>query len=61
MTVNESSLLKGAGKANNIFKSQMAIMLIIIIVIIILERYINRSDTKKNKDTGITTTEQPKG
>jgi ATP/ADP translocase len=60
MTINESSLLKGAAKANNIFKSQMALMLIIIIVIIVLERYINRSDTKKNKNSEISKDEAPK-
>lgn len=50
MTINEDALLKGAAKANNIFKGQMAIMMIIIIIIIVLERYINRSDTKKTKN-----------
>lgn len=46
LTVNETEFLKGAQETNNIFKGEMSICLILIISIIILERYINRSDTK---------------
>ena len=47
MTVNEFQLLEGAKKSSNLFKTSMSQQLVFVFVIIIIERYVNRSDTKK--------------
>ena len=39
-------------ESNNIFKGEMAVTLIIVIAIIIIERYVNRSDTKADTNKG---------
>lgn len=47
------SLIESVKASNNIFMGEMAVCLIIIITLIIIERYINRSDTKKITTRGI--------
>jgi len=44
MGVDEANYLKNSN--NNIFKGDMVIVLLIVILIIVMERYVNRSDTK---------------
>ena len=50
MTVNEFQLLKGAKESSNIFKTPMALQIVFCVTIIIIERFVNRSDTKEVKD-----------
>ena len=47
MTVTENQLLKGAKKANGIFKGEMAIAILSVFTVAVFERYISRSDTKE--------------
>jgi len=51
LTVSQADLLPGAKESNNIFKGDMSICLLLMILLIILERYINRTDTKAVEDT----------
>jgi len=46
MGVDQANYLKGSGNASSIFKGDMVKCLLTIIVIMIIERYVNRSDTK---------------
>lgn len=46
ISVDQAALLDSVKDSNNIFKGEMAVTLIIVIAIIIIERYVNRSDTK---------------
>jgi len=46
MMVTESDLLEGTQGSNNIFKGNQALTLLALIFIILIERYVNRSDTK---------------
>jgi hypothetical protein len=46
ISVDQASLLDSVKSSNNIFKGEMAVSLIVVIIIIIIERYVNRSDTK---------------
>jgi hypothetical protein len=46
ISVDQAALLDSVKSTNNIFKGEMAVSLIVVIAIIIIERYVNRSDTK---------------
>jgi hypothetical protein len=52
MSVDQSEFLDSVKSNNNIFKGEMAVVLILVITIIIIERYVNRSDTKAAQDGG---------
>jgi hypothetical protein len=47
MRVSENMMIKKAAKANNVFKSEMAICLFVLAIIIIIERVIARTDVVK--------------
>lgn len=53
ISVDPSTLIDSVAASNNIFMGEMAICLIAIISLIIIERYINRSDTKKVTSRGL--------
>lgn len=53
ISVDQASLLDSEKNTNNIFKGEMAVSLIIVIAIIIIERYVNRSDTKAMSNKGL--------
>ena len=55
ISVDQATLLDSVKSSNNIFKGEMAISLIVVIIIIIIERYVNRSDTKAVSQKGIDT------
>lgn len=46
MSVDQTEYLKSLKESNSIFQGEMAVVLIFVIIIIIIERYVNRSDTK---------------
>lgn len=48
MSVDQADYLRGKGMKNNnsIFKGNMVICLLTVILVIVIERYVNRSDTK---------------
>ena len=52
ISVDQASLLDSVKSSNNIFKGEMAVSLIVVIIIIIVERYVNRSDTKAVEQKG---------
>lgn len=59
--VDPTTLIESVKASNNIFMGEMAICLILIIALIIVERYINRSDTKKvTSNQGIETGKETK-
>jgi hypothetical protein len=45
-TINSTSLTEWASGQSEIFKSEMAFLLMIVLVIIVIERYASRTDTK---------------
>lgn len=49
ISVDQASLIDSVADSNNIFKGEMAVTLIAVISVIIIERYVNRSDTKAVK------------
>jgi hypothetical protein len=53
LSVDQSQFLKNSENNNNIFKGDMATCLLIVIIVVILERYVNRTDTKANKAMGL--------
>ena len=46
ITVDQTELLDAAKGNSNLFKGDMAIMVLIVLTIMIIERYVNRCDTK---------------
>jgi hypothetical protein len=60
ISVDPTILIDSVAASNNIFMGEMAICLIGIIALIILERYINRSDTKKVTSRGLDVNDKDK-
>lgn len=56
MQIDPTSLIESVKASNNIFMGEMALCLISIISLIIIERYINRTDTKKVSSNGLVET-----
>jgi hypothetical protein len=46
LSVDQQNYLSDKSNSSNIFKGDMATCLLIVIIVIILERYVNRTDTK---------------
>jgi hypothetical protein len=53
ISVDPATLIDSVKASNNIFMGEMALCLIAVISLIIVERYINRSDTKKVTSRGV--------
>lgn len=53
MTPNSFQLLKGAKESSNLFTSSTALALVFVLLIIIVERFVNRSDTKSREDNAL--------
>jgi len=60
ISVDPTILIDSVAASNNIFMGEMAICLIGIISLIIIERYINRSDTKKVTSRGLDVNDKDK-
>lgn len=46
MSVDQADYLANSKNNNSIFKGNMVICLLTVILVIVIERYVNRSDTK---------------
>lgn len=55
MSVDQTEYLSSLKESNSIFQGEMAVVLIFVILIIIIERYVNRSDTKAINQNSETT------
>ena len=53
MSVDQTNYLKNSSNVNSIFKGDMVICLLTVITIIVIERYVNRSDTKAVDQKGL--------
>jgi len=46
--VDKTTLIESVKNSNKLFMGEMALCLVAVMSLIVVERYINRSDTKKN-------------
>jgi hypothetical protein len=48
ISVDKTTLIESVKTSNKLFMGEMALCLVAVMSLIVVERYINRSDTKKN-------------
>lgn len=53
ISVDKTSLIESVRTSNKLFMGEMALCLVFVMSLIVVERYINRSDTKKTTQQGI--------
>jgi hypothetical protein len=47
ISVDKTTLIEAVKNSNGLFMGEMALCLVVVMILIVVERYINRSDTKR--------------